>query len=90
MKDTKIVMVKTVPGSEYDEKPEKISVHSVKLDGDDDDEEEENASTDIITDYIGDYGLWQFFWTFLLCLFQLPCTFHIFALVFQVSFVFYV
>lgn len=43
-------------------------------------------TTDIISDYIGHYGWWQFFWTFLLGLFQCPSTFHIFAFVFQVSF----
>lgn len=45
-----------------------------------------DEDSDIITEYIGHYGLWQFYWTFLLCLFQIPTTFHIFCLVFQVSF----
>lgn len=40
--------------------------------------------SDIISDYIGHYGWWQFFWTFLLALFQVPSTFQIFAFVFQV------
>lgn len=43
-----------------------------------------DEDSDIITEYIGHYGLWQFYWTFLLCLFQIPTTFHIFCLVFQV------
>lgn len=48
-------------------------------------EEEEDVDVDIISDYMGHYGWYQFFWTFLLCLFQFPTTFHIFCLVFQVS-----
>ncbi|XP_055542451.1 organic cation transporter protein-like [Wyeomyia smithii] len=39
--------------------------------------------SDIISEYIGHYGRWQFLWTFLLCLFQIPTTFHFFCLVFQ-------
>lgn len=46
---------------------------------------EDDEDADIISDYIGHYGWWQFFWTFLLALFQVPCTFQIFAFVFQVS-----
>ncbi|XP_055547162.1 organic cation transporter protein-like [Wyeomyia smithii] len=41
--------------------------------------------SDIISEYIGHYGRWQFGWTFLLCLFQIPVTFHIFCLVFQAA-----
>lgn len=41
--------------------------------------------SDVISEYIGHYGVWQFVWTFLLCLFQIPCTFEIFVFVFQVS-----
>lgn len=44
-----------------------------------------DEDSDIISEYIGHYGLWQFFWTFLLCLFQIPTTFHIFCLVFQAA-----
>lgn len=44
-----------------------------------------DGDSDIISEYIGHYGLWQFFWTFLLCLFQIPTTFHIFCLVFQAA-----
>jgi hypothetical protein len=47
------------------------------------DEEDENS--DVISDLIGHYGLYQFMWTVLLCLFQVPTTFHIFCTVFQVS-----
>lgn len=46
----------------------------------------DDSDSDVISKLIGHYGLWQFFWTFLLCLFQFPCTFQIFSLVFQVSF----
>lgn len=48
------------------------------------DNADDDDDSDIISDYIGHYGWWQFFWTFLLALFQLPCTFQIFAFVFQV------
>lgn len=41
--------------------------------------------SDVISDYIGHYGVWQFFWTLLLCLFQIPSTFQIFIFVFSVS-----
>ncbi|XP_058823470.1 organic cation transporter protein [Topomyia yanbarensis] len=44
-----------------------------------------DEDSDIISEYIGHYGLWQFFWTFLLCMFQIPTTFHIFCLVFQAA-----
>ncbi|XP_053680696.1 organic cation transporter protein [Anopheles nili] len=42
-----------------------------------------DEDSDIISEYIGHYGRWQFWWTFLLCMFQIPTTFHIFCLVFQ-------
>lgn len=48
---------------------------------------ENDSDSDVISNYIGHYGRWQFFWTFLLALFQLPTTFEIFALVFQVNFI---
>ncbi|XP_055601971.1 organic cation transporter protein isoform X2 [Uranotaenia lowii] len=38
---------------------------------------------DIIGDLIGDYGKWQFVMTFLLSLFQVPNTFHIYSPTFQ-------
>lgn len=41
---------------------------------------------DAIGDLIGHYGKWQFVMTFLLSLFQVPNTFHIFSPTFQVSF----
>ncbi|XP_049285329.1 organic cation transporter protein [Anopheles funestus] len=44
-----------------------------------------DEDSDIISEYIGHYGRWQFGWTFLLCLFQIPTTFHIFCLVFQAA-----
>lgn len=65
---------------------------SIYLDsGDDKSDSDSNVTaggdgdSDIISEYIGHYGLWQFCWTFLLCLFQIPTTFHIFCLVFQVG-----
>ena len=48
--------------------------------------EDVSDDTDIISDYIGHYGWWQFFWTNLLGLFQCASTFQIFIYVFQVSF----
>lgn len=53
-----------------------------------DDNIDENADcdSDVISKYIGHYGWWQFFWTFLLGLCQCPSTFQIYAFVFQVSF----
>lgn len=47
---------------------------------------EEDCDSDVISAYIGHYGWWQFYWTFLLGLFQCPSTFHIFVFVFQVSY----
>uniref|UniRef100_A0AAG5CT33 Major facilitator superfamily (MFS) profile domain-containing protein n=1 Tax=Anopheles atroparvus TaxID=41427 RepID=A0AAG5CT33_ANOAO len=44
-----------------------------------------DEDSDIISEYIGHYGWWQFGWTFVLCLFQIPTTFHIFCLVFQAA-----
>nr|XP_029732351.1 organic cation transporter protein-like isoform X1 [Aedes albopictus]XP_029732355.1 organic cation transporter protein-like isoform X1 [Aedes albopictus] len=40
---------------------------------------------DIIGDLIGDYGKWQFVMTFLLSLFQVPNTFHIYSPTFQAA-----
>lgn len=51
-----------------------------------DDGEEDDGDNDIISEHIGHIGPWQAFWAFMLCLFQFPTTFHIFCLVFQVSF----
>jgi hypothetical protein len=44
--------------------------------------DEEN---DVIGSLIGEYGKWQFVMTFLLSLFQVPNTFHIYSPTFQVS-----
>lgn len=51
-----------------------------------DDNFDENADcdSDVISNYIGHYGWWQFFWTVLLGLCQCPSTFQIYAFVFQV------
>lgn len=48
--------------------------------------EEDGGESDIISEHIGHIGPWQLFWALMLCLFQFPTTFHIFCLVFQVSF----
>lgn len=54
-------------------------------------EEEEIPPLDIrerkfdkISYLIGDSGYWQATWAFILSLFQVVCTFHIFSFVFQV------
>ncbi|XP_058058793.1 organic cation transporter protein isoform X2 [Anopheles bellator] len=70
---SKVPMVATV-----DDKSDNASDVTGNLADDDD-------NTDIISDYIGHYGRWQFGWTFVLCLFQIPTTFHIFCLVFQAA-----
>jgi len=38
---------------------------------------------DVISRSIGNFGKWQLTFTFLLSLFNLPCTWHIYALTFQ-------
>lgn len=38
---------------------------------------------DVISKSIGDFGRWQLQLTFLLSLFNLPCTWHIYAMTFQ-------
>lgn len=59
----------------------------VELVSDDkDDEDEDDGDSDVISELIGHIGSWQLFWAFMMCLFQFPTTFHIFCLVFQVSF----
>ncbi|CRK97339.1 CLUMA_CG010731, isoform A [Clunio marinus] len=50
--------------------------------GDSEDNEDES---DIISEYIGHIGPWQLLWAIIMCLFQFPTTFHIFALVFQAA-----
>lgn len=47
--------------------------------------EKTDDEVDIIGQLIGGYGKWQFVMTFLLALFQVPNTFHIYSPTFQVS-----
>lgn len=42
-----------------------------------------NDKQDVISKSIGDFGRWQLQLTFLLSLFNLPCTWHIYAMTFQ-------
>lgn len=49
-------------------------------------ESDDDGDSDIISEHIGHVGPWQLFWAFMMCLFQFPTTFHIFCLVFQVSY----
>ncbi|XP_053661294.1 organic cation transporter protein [Anopheles marshallii] len=44
-----------------------------------------DEDSDIIGELIGDYGKWQFVMTFLLSLFQVPNTFHIYSPTFQAA-----
>ncbi|XP_055695061.1 organic cation transporter protein [Lutzomyia longipalpis] len=44
---------------------------------------EEDSNSDVISDLTGHFGKWQLMWTFLLSLFQLPSTFHLFSFVFE-------
>lgn len=53
---------------------------------DKDDDDEDDGDSDVISELIGHIGPWQLFWAFIMCLYQFPTTFHIFCLVFQVSF----
>lgn len=45
-----------------------------------------DIDSDIISNYIGHYGKWNFIWTFILSLFQITPTFQMFSFVFQVSY----
>lgn len=45
----------------------------------------DDPDSDIISNYIGHYGKWNFIWTLILSLFQITPTFQMFAFVFQVS-----
>ncbi|KAH8243831.1 hypothetical protein KR032_010447 [Drosophila birchii] len=45
----------------------------------------QDADSDVISNFLGHYTRWSFLWTLLLCLFQLPTTFHLFMFVFQVN-----
>lgn len=46
----------------------------------------QDVDSDVLSNFLGHYRKWSFMWTFLLCLFQIPTTFHLFMFVFQVSF----
>lgn len=45
----------------------------------------QDEDSDVISNFIGHHGKWQLIWTFLLTLFQIPPTFHLFVYTFQVS-----
>lgn len=45
----------------------------------------EEDGPDVVSSVIGKYGRWQMLMTFLLSLFSLPCTFHIYLPTFTVS-----
>ncbi|XP_043652009.1 organic cation transporter protein isoform X1 [Drosophila teissieri] len=45
----------------------------------------QDVDSDVISNFLGHYTRWSFLWTLLLCLFQLPTTFHLFMFVFQIA-----
>ncbi|EDV92561.1 organic cation transporter protein isoform X1 [Drosophila grimshawi] len=45
----------------------------------------QDADSDVLSSFLGHYRKWSFMWTFLLCLFQIPTTFHLFMFVFQTA-----
>ncbi|KQS39086.1 organic cation transporter protein isoform X1 [Drosophila erecta] len=45
----------------------------------------QDDDSDVISNFLGHYTRWSFLWTLLLCLFQLPTTFHLFMFVFQIA-----
>ncbi|XP_022216006.2 organic cation transporter protein [Drosophila obscura] len=45
----------------------------------------QDVDSDVISNFLGHYTRWSFFWTFLLCIFQLPITFQLFMFVFQTA-----
>ncbi|KNC21760.1 Organic cation transporter protein [Lucilia cuprina] len=45
----------------------------------------DDVDSDIISNYIGHYGKWNFIWTLILSLFQIPPTLQMFAFVFQTA-----
>ncbi|KAH8399150.1 hypothetical protein KR215_003002 [Drosophila sulfurigaster] len=45
----------------------------------------QDVDSDVLSIFLGHYRKWSFLWTFLLCLFQIPTTFHLFMFVFQVT-----
>jgi hypothetical protein len=61
----------TPPG---DSAPKHVSVKS---------KTDEEEADDPISQSVGEFGRWQLQLTFLLSLFNIPCTWHIFALTFQ-------
>ncbi|XP_030370804.1 organic cation transporter protein [Scaptodrosophila lebanonensis] len=45
----------------------------------------QDIDSDVISNFIGHYRKWSFLWTFILCLFQVPTTFHLFMHVFYTT-----
>ncbi|XP_068158072.1 LOW QUALITY PROTEIN: organic cation transporter protein [Drosophila tropicalis] len=45
----------------------------------------QDVDSDVLSNFLGHYRKWSFLWTFLLCIFQLPTTFHLFMFVFQTA-----
>ncbi|XP_034486300.1 organic cation transporter protein isoform X1 [Drosophila innubila] len=45
----------------------------------------QDDNSDVLSNFLGHYRKWSFLWTFLLCLFQIPTTFHLFMFVFQTA-----
>ncbi|XP_053967589.1 organic cation/carnitine transporter 2 isoform X1 [Anastrepha ludens] len=45
----------------------------------------QDVDSDVISNFVGHHGRWQFIWTFLLTLFQIPPTFHLFVYTFQTT-----
>ncbi|XP_030571940.1 organic cation transporter protein isoform X2 [Drosophila novamexicana] len=43
----------------------------------------QDVDSDVLSNFLGHYRKWSFMWTFLLCLFQIPTTFHLFMFVMQ-------
>lgn len=53
--------------------------------GDQRNQRDEDEEVDVISKAIGEYGRWQLQLTFILSLFNIPCTWHIFAPNFQAA-----
>ncbi|KAM8705756.1 hypothetical protein ACLKA7_010114 [Drosophila subpalustris] len=45
----------------------------------------QDDNSDVLSNFLGHYRKWSFVWTFLLSLFQIPTTFHLFMFVFQTA-----
>lgn len=58
----------------------------VELVDESENDDENDGDSDVVSELIGHIGPWQLFWAIIMCLYQFPTTFHIFCLVFQVSF----